>query len=385
MADIIVDTSKLDGYAQRLGFVNARITSLDFRLDALYSRAGLLDLWNLIQADLLTSYSWRLQRCQSYLQQTASDFAFTEQLLLSEDPANFKGVVVGGTIITEGAAHDPNRDYRSDILKELAHATKPYATAGVLSMFSPVTGLLYITSGIACGNTPSFTDPSRTPSSSASAEWLGYEVSEGSPGITAWLGKAHADAENEWGHAGVNAYMGKVEAKTKADLAFMNTTTSKEYDGEKWEEKTVTQYVNAELGVGGSLSVLAVDAEAGVGTDMLGAEVSAEGSAGNAKVDAGGKFSVTDDGVDAYLKGEAMVSAVEGEVSGSINILGIEIKGNIGGYAGALGVEGKIGFEDNKFVMRGGVAALLGVSGGVEIGFNDEGWDNFVDFITFWD
>lgn len=29
--------------------------------------------------------------------------------------------------------------------------------------------------------------------------------------------------------------------------------------------------------------------------------------------------------------------------------------------------------------LTSGVAALLGVSGGVEIGFNDEGWDNFTE------
>ena len=35
--------------------------------------------------------------------------------------------------------------------------------------------------------------------------------------------------------------------------------------------------------------------------------------------------------------------------------------------------------------MEGGLAALVGVNAGIEIGFNDEGWSNFVDFITFWD
>ena len=82
-----------------------------------------------------------------------------------------------------------------------------------------------------------------------------------------------------------------------------------------------------------------------------------------------------------------MVAAVEGKASGTINILGIEITGKIGGYAGAAGVEGKVGIENNKFVLEGGVAALLGVSGGVEIGFNDTGWSKlksgFVDFIDF--
>ena len=80
-----------------------------------------------------------------------------------------------------------------------------------------------------------------------------------------------------------------------------------------------------------------------------------------------------------------------------------KITGKIGGHAGALGVGGKAGIVNNKFVLEGEVAALLGVSGGVEIGFNDEGWDNFtegvekgwndftegvgafVDYVSFWD
>lgn len=82
-----------------------------------------------------------------------------------------------------------------------------------------------------------------------------------------------------------------------------------------------------------------------------------------------------------------MVAAVEGKASGTINILGLEITGKVGGYAGAAGVGGKIGIEDNKFVLEGKVAALLGLSAGVEIGFNDTGWSNlksdFVDFISF--
>ena len=72
-------------------------------------------------------------------------------------------------------------------------------------------------------------------------------------------------------------------------------------------------------------------------------------------------------------------------VEATINILGLEITGKVGGYAGAVGVEGKVGIEDNKFVLEGGAAALIGGSAGIEIGFNDEGWDNFVDFIVFWD
>lgn len=96
MADIIVDTYKLNQYAQRIADVNRRINRLDYRLNSLYSRVGLQGLWNLMQADALTCYSWRLLRCQSFLLQTASDFDKVERELVSEDPMHFNKFAFGG-------------------------------------------------------------------------------------------------------------------------------------------------------------------------------------------------------------------------------------------------------------------------------------------------
>lgn len=78
-----VDTYKLRLYAQRIQDVNRRISNLDRRLDSLYWRVGLLDLWNLMQADLMTGYSWRLLRAASYLNETASDFDSIETELIN--------------------------------------------------------------------------------------------------------------------------------------------------------------------------------------------------------------------------------------------------------------------------------------------------------------
>lgn len=78
---ITLDTYKLRSYAQRLANVNRRVGNLDRRLDGLYWQVGLLGLWDLMQADLLTGYSWRLLRCAGYLNETASDFDSTESNL----------------------------------------------------------------------------------------------------------------------------------------------------------------------------------------------------------------------------------------------------------------------------------------------------------------
>lgn len=221
--------------------------------------------------------------------------------------------------------------------------------------------------------------------SNAGAGWLGYEFSDGHPGVTAWVGKAYAEASSDWGNAGVNAYLGKVKADADADAHFMSKEVKKKYVDGEWTEKETFSVIDASAKAGVSGSILAADGKAEAGNDYLGVEVSAEGGAGNATAEVKGEFSVGDDGVTANVSGKAMVSAVEGKASGTINILGIEITGEIGGYAGAAGVEGKVGFEDNKFVVKGGAAALLGVSGGIEIGFNETGWTEFWDMVTFWD
>lgn len=262
---------------------------------------------------------------------------------------------------------------------------KSYAIYALLSIVNPIAGIVSVTSGILLGKKVSFLDQSRTPSTEKIGDWLGYEFSEDNPGITAWIGKIGAKAQNEWGYAGVNAYLGKAEAEAKLDFSFMKKENKREYKNNEWENKPTTTYLVTEAKAGASISAISVDASGGIGSDMLGVEGKAEGTAGNANAEVKARFSVGEDGVSAYAKGEAIVSAVEGEASGTINILGFEITGKVGGYAGAVGVEGKFGVENNKLVTRIGAAALLGVSGGVEIGFNDEGWDNFVDFIIFWD
>ena len=77
--------------------------------------------------------------------------------------------------------------------------SKPYMLPSILSLVSPMTNLLYITSGIYSGNSPSILNSSRVSSSHATADWLGYEISSDNPGIAAWVGQASAEALNEWG------------------------------------------------------------------------------------------------------------------------------------------------------------------------------------------
>ena len=78
---IQVNTSKLCSYANRIQKVQQRVSNVDHRLDTLYGQVGLVGLFNLLSADLLTGYSWRLSRCVNYLNDTARDFEAVESRL----------------------------------------------------------------------------------------------------------------------------------------------------------------------------------------------------------------------------------------------------------------------------------------------------------------
>lgn len=81
---IKVNTALLTAYAQRLSSVNSKISQIDERLDSLYWDVGLLDLWKLMDADILTGYSSRLAKCATYLTDTAADFESVETDLVKK-------------------------------------------------------------------------------------------------------------------------------------------------------------------------------------------------------------------------------------------------------------------------------------------------------------
>lgn len=76
---IKVDPNAFDGYAKRLVKVNQKLRDLDRRMDALYSQVGLLDLWNLMHADLLTAHSWRIDKNIEYLRAVKNEFEAAER------------------------------------------------------------------------------------------------------------------------------------------------------------------------------------------------------------------------------------------------------------------------------------------------------------------
>ena len=69
-----IDTGKFHELARRVAAVNRRVKQLDRDLDGLYWQVGLLDVFSLLHADLLVTWSPTLDRVQSYLSETAEAF-----------------------------------------------------------------------------------------------------------------------------------------------------------------------------------------------------------------------------------------------------------------------------------------------------------------------
>jgi Protein of unknown function (DUF2974) len=80
---ITVDTYKLRNYAQRLASINARLKSLDHRMDSLYWNVGLLDVLTLMRADLMTGKSRKISQIIHYLEETANLFEKAERNIKS--------------------------------------------------------------------------------------------------------------------------------------------------------------------------------------------------------------------------------------------------------------------------------------------------------------
>jgi hypothetical protein len=203
-------------------------------------------------------------------------------------------------------------------------------------------------------------------------DWFGYEFADSGVGVSAYIGKSSGKYEGDYGSAGYNAYLGKFDAN--ADFEFFD------FDD-------IENFNLLHLAAGVSASAFSADANAEIGNDIFGGQVGVEGKALSADLGGQAGVYIENGKLTAIAEGEAMVSAVTGKANGSINILGVEIGGYVEGHAGAAGVEGHAGIEDGKIKFGGGIAAVVGGSFGIEIGFTDfkKNAMDFVDFITFWD
>lgn len=373
MADIIVDTYKLNQYAQRIATVNSRISRLDRRLDSLYWRVGLQGLWNLMQADALTCYSWRLVRCQSYLEQTATDFESVEKVLLGQDPANFKGVIVGGIVTTAGvtsSAKTSDVDERSWFAKFINNDLK--TSGSVLSGEKTGEGELW---GISTAGTVSGAFLTGDASIKSRASWK-FKDKDGNWDFKSFGISTEAKASGAVAKGEVEGNLGYLHGKA----------SGKAITGAVKGEAKFTLYddgkLNPSLSIGAKAegSVLQGDAEVGFGTDQYGVYAKADGDLLHAEAEAKagvgylGKDKEGNATYGASAEASAMASVAQGKVKGGITIFGIDIDVGVKGYAVAAGVEAGGSITTEGVTANFSGALGLGAGLDVSVDWSDAEW-----------
>ena len=314
-----------------------------------------------------------------YLNKDPSELTEEEMLALSEilrgmqDPENLQ------IFMATGQEEEPTG------LEKFMSKAKPYLIHSALNLVCPVFNLQYITSGVIYGNFPTVNDPSREAKADFNIEGPNAEVD--GLAVDAWLGKAKGEFQNEWVYGDASVSVGNFWAGADGSIAGMDIGAKVEEDKDgKVYSKEWERYAQVKAKVGASVSLFSQSAKVGVGSDMFGAEVSENISIGNAEAIAEGRASLNSSGgLELYGKVSAMVSAAKGTISKTYNILGTKVKVNVSGLAGAYGVLAEGSFKNGTFKGEVGAAKLFGLTVGVEVGLNDTGWANFVDYLTFWD
>lgn len=192
----------------------------------------------------------------------------------------------------------------------------------------------------------------------------GYEIADS--GISAWGYRYSEERKDAGTTSTTNFHVGKVQVKREYDTGIMKYKMDE--DG---EESFSLGYLNAEVGVSGS--ILSLDYKDETGDGWLGLENELEGDLGTASGKGELDFSLGEDGVNAYAGGELIVAAAKGKAKSTINILGFEIGAEATGYLGGAGVEGEVGLKDGIFTIKGGAVPGVGGSVGISIGLNEEG------------
>lgn len=77
------DPDKMRAYADRLRRVNNRLMNLDRDLDSLYWQVGLLDVYDILKANMITRYSFRVTAAATFLDNAAGKLETAESRALS--------------------------------------------------------------------------------------------------------------------------------------------------------------------------------------------------------------------------------------------------------------------------------------------------------------
>ena len=88
---ILINTDKMEFYADRLRALNRRLYRLDHQMDRLYLTLGVFEIWKLYRADSFISYSRTIHKCADYCDDTAKLFENAERKIAKKEPLTYQG------------------------------------------------------------------------------------------------------------------------------------------------------------------------------------------------------------------------------------------------------------------------------------------------------
>ncbi len=88
---ILINTDKMEFYADRLRALNRRLYRLDHQMDRLYLTLGVLEIGKLYRADSFVSYSRTIHKCADYCDDTAKLFENAERKIAKKEPLTYQG------------------------------------------------------------------------------------------------------------------------------------------------------------------------------------------------------------------------------------------------------------------------------------------------------
>lgn len=310
---------------------------------------------------------------KSFLEQTATESASVEGVLLGQDSVNFKEGKVGGIIPAVGAtfsAKTTDKDERSWFAKFFNIDLN--GSASLLSEERTGERELW---GISAAGTVSGAILTGELGIESKASWK-LKDEDGnwdfkSFGIStvakASFAVAKGEAEGNFGYL-----HGKISGKAITGAVTGEAKFALYDDGE----------FKPALSIGAKAegSVLRGEAEGGVGTDQYGAYAKASGDLlhGEAAAEMGvGSLGKDKDGKTIYgatAKASAMASAAQGEVKGGITIFGIDIDVGVKGYAAAVGVETGGSITTKGVTAKFSGALALGAGLDISVDWSDAEW-----------
>ncbi len=162
-----------------------------------------------------------------------------------------------------------------------------------------------------------------------------------------------------------------IEAQGSYDVLYVDPEATASFDIFE-KDKDSMNFYGMDLGIGISAGGGKTSGEVEIGSSILGAGAKAEGDVLSGKLGTGVSAGINEnDKLEVGVKAEAFASAASGGISGTINILGVELGIGVDGHAGAIGGSAKVGIFDNKLKVDIDAAALLGTGVEISVGLAD--------------